>query len=203
MRSLSFDVLIEGVLPFDKYTRESNDKVVCTTTLVQSGGTRILVDPGMYDDVLIAALADRDLSADDIDVAFITHFHGDHYESLRVLPKAEWLIASRELNAWSGGRVRGDALEIFDRLHPAPERLADGVKLFATPGHTVGHTGVLLAKEFEIAAIVGDAVFTGDYLRNREPSPNAVDWNVALRTIDLIAEVADVVIPGHSGPFRT
>ena len=202
MSGPTFDVLIEGALPFNKYTRESREDVVCTTTLIESGGTRILVDPGMYDDVLIAALAERELQPDDIDLAFITHFHGDHFKSLRILPNAEWLAASRELNAWSGGKVQTDSLDIFGRLHPAPERLADGVKLFATPGHTVGHTGVLLARESEIVAIVGDAVFTGDYLRNREPSPNAVNWGQALDTIDRIAELADVVIPGHSGPVR-
>ena len=55
--------------------------------IVESNGTRILIDCGVTLRTLHAGLARLDLSPESIDAVFITHEHGDHIKGLKSLAR--------------------------------------------------------------------------------------------------------------------
>ncbi len=68
-----------------------------TTTLVTSGDTRILVDPGQPAPALVARLEERSgLTPERITHVFLTSFHPELRRGLEAFEHAEWLIAERE-----------------------------------------------------------------------------------------------------------
>jgi glyoxylase-like metal-dependent hydrolase (beta-lactamase superfamily II) len=49
--------------------------------------------------------------------------------------------------------------------------------------------------------IAGDAVMTRDFFAHRQGYLNSVDFPQASRTIEEIARIADIVVPGHDNYF--
>ncbi len=138
--------------------------------LIESAGTHILVDTGMGNNAgpnfghIPAALQSEGIGVGDIDIVFITHFHGDHINGLlnddgmpryansrTVTVQAEWdywmsdatLNAIREEHAASLRKTMGPLKDRFRYLN-AGDTLAPGVTLVDMPGHTLGHTGLLI-----------------------------------------------------------
>jgi len=167
-------VLVPGYLGYDKYHPELGQRAAeSTATLIQVAGRTIVVDPGQEDEPLRNGLLAAGVKPQDVDTAIITHTHGDHYKSLRVLPNAAPVTSGPELNAWRG-RGTPDK-EILARLVPTVTGIAPGVRLLLTPGHTPGSATVLVAQAGQLVAIVGDAVDSLDFFRRREPSHNTLD----------------------------
>jgi N-acyl homoserine lactone hydrolase len=189
-------VLLAGYLGYDKYHPERGERSACSTvTLIQVDGRAILVDTGLDDAALLAGL-----QAADVVTVVLTHTHGDHYRSVSVLPRARVLASGPEVVAW---RSRGAPdKELLSRLQPTVTRLAPGVRLLLTPGHTPGSASVLVAQAGQLVAVVGDAVDSRDFFVRREPSHNAVDPAAERRNFALFAAIADVIVPGHGRPFR-
>ena len=71
----------------------------------------------------------------------------------------------------------------------------------ATPGHTPGHASLLLESEGRRIVVAGDAAMTADFFRHRDYYFNTADPAAAVRSIDAIAGVADIVVPGHDNHF--
>ena len=141
---------------------------------LQSQGRRILVDVGFGAAArpamgqTEAALEQTGLLASDIDIVYLTHFHGDHIAGLvdasgePVFSQARYLTAQAEWDEWMGpaGRWRaadGDSQQmkslasLQDRLAfvgPGDE-IADGVTVVGLEGHTLGHTGLLVESQGE------------------------------------------------------
>jgi len=68
-----------------------------TTTLVTAGDARILVDPGLPAQALVARLEERSgLRPAQITHVFLTSFHPEARRGLEAFDRAEWLIAERE-----------------------------------------------------------------------------------------------------------
>jgi glyoxylase-like metal-dependent hydrolase (beta-lactamase superfamily II) len=194
-------VLLAGYLGYDKYHPERGERSACSTvTLIQVAGRAILVDTGLDDAGLLAGLQAAGLTPEDVDTVVLTHTHGDHYRSLSVLPRARVLASGPEVVAW---RSRGAPdKELLSRLQPTVTRLAPGVRLLLTPGHTPGSASVLVAQAGQLVAVVGDAVDSRDFFVRREPSHNAVDPAAERLNFALFAAIADVIVPGHGRPFR-
>jgi glyoxylase-like metal-dependent hydrolase (beta-lactamase superfamily II) len=51
--------------------------------------------------------------------------------------------------------------------------------------------------------IAGDSVATRDFWRDRRSYFNAVDPDLAARTMDRLAYLAQIVVPGHDNYFWT
>ena len=195
-------VLVAGYLSYDKYHPELGQRAAeSTATLIQVAGRTIVVDPGQEDEPLLNGLLAAGVKPQDVDTAIITHTHGDHYKSLRVLPNAAPVASGPEVNAWRSRPSPPDK-EILAKLVPTVTGIAPGVRLLLTPGHTPGSATVLVAQAGQLVAIVGDAVDSLDFFRRREPSHNTLDAAAEKRNFELLAAIADVIVPGHGRPFR-
>ena len=135
----------------------------------------ILVDTGVgFHDRLIKewkvvnrhaadALAEHDLSPADVNIVINTHLHFDHCGQNAVFKHAPFYIQRAELE-----RARSDepVKEWFDfagarfELIDGDAEIADGVRVLATPGHTVGHQSVLVETGKGEAVMIGDAAYT-------------------------------------------
>ncbi len=141
---------------------------------LESQGRRILADVGFGAAARPAmgqtesALEQIGLSASDIDIVYLTHFHGDHIAGLMdakgepIFSQARYLTAQAEWDEWMGpdGRWRaadGDGQQMkdmeslqdrLDFVSPGDE-IADGVAVVGLEGHTMGHTGLLMESRGE------------------------------------------------------
>ena len=197
-----WDIITIGNISRNRYWGEGDDHAhrpaICTCTLITlSDGTRLLVDPSLRDEAAMAAEMDRraGLKIGDVDVVFITHEHGDHHFGLRHFPRARWLAAPPVAQALN----RTDP---YDRpLEPVEGRLLDAVDVLLTPGHTLSHHSLRFDCEGLSVVIAADAVMTRDFWRDRQGYFNSADFALAARTIEHLAGIADIVVPGHDNYF--
>ena len=149
--------------------------------VVRTGDTTVLVDAGLGDlDVgwarggeLPDALRAVGVDPADIDVVVCSHLHVDHIGWLAVdgqpfFPNAtirfggaDWPRFVVEADVADRGRQIMEALATTDRLEPMEGDLvaiAPGITARHTPGHTMGHYGLVLSSGDERAVLLGDAV---------------------------------------------
>lgn len=178
--------------------------------LVRTGDRTVLIDAGMgpvstgWGDggELPGALADVGIAAADIDTVVCTHLHVDH---------AGWLVHDGSpYFANASVRYGSGDWEQFVTEAPADDRIRQGMELLAeagrleplegdmvpiapgitarhTPGHTLGHYGIVLSSGDERAYLLGDAVECP--LQLEEPDlyvMSDVDPKLAARTREAI-----------------
>jgi glyoxylase-like metal-dependent hydrolase (beta-lactamase superfamily II) len=195
--------------------------------LVRSGGSTILVDAGIGDfDVgwakggaLPGALRANGVEPADIDVVVCSHLHLDHIGWLVVgdapfFPNAtvrygtgDWQQFVTDAEPGSRGRHIMEVLEAAGRLDPIEGDmvgLGPGLTARHTPGHTLGHYGLVLSSGNERAVILGDAVECP--LQLEEPDFYAmsdVDPALAARTRETLwreLEGTDTIMTGAHFP---
>jgi glyoxylase-like metal-dependent hydrolase (beta-lactamase superfamily II) len=196
-------VITIGNLSRNRYWGESDAKpvrdAICTCTLISGDGFELLADPSLADPAAMARELDRRTGRKpaDITAVFITHEHGDHYAGIQHFPNAAWYAAApvaEILNAKPG---------FARRFEPAPASLFGAVEVIATPGHTSSHHSLHFEWERRGVVIAGDSVATRDFWRDRRSYFNAVDPDLAARTMDRLAYLAQIVVPGHDNYFWT
>ncbi len=100
------------------------------------------------------SLAEAGIDANEIETVVLTHLHTDHigWSVSGLFPNAVIVLQRKELD-WVSPRLR--ALLPEDRLVQllGDSRLAPGISIVATPGHTPGHQSVLV---HDTLAITGD-----------------------------------------------
>ena len=145
---------------------EALDSINCL--LINSGGTRILADVGFgggweaTKGSVHAALDSIGVGLADIDIVYLTHFHGDHVAGLVVeegrleFPNARFVTTQAEWDEWIGRWSASDApqdqqnLAVFTSLQDrfsfasAGGEIAPGVTVVDLKGHTLGHSGLLI-----------------------------------------------------------
>ncbi len=118
------------------------------------------------------ALAEHDLSPADVKIVINSHLHFDHCGQNAVFKHAPFYIQRPEL-----ARARREekvTAEWFDfagaryELLDGDAEIAEGVRVVATPGHTVGHQSVLVDGADGVAVMIGDAAYTSDIYRDAE-----------------------------------
>jgi len=198
-----WDVITIGNLSRNRYWGESDERgvrsAICSCTLIVGEDFNVLVDPSLKSEKEMAAELDRrtGLSTSEIDTVFITHTHGDHHYGLAHFPKARWL---------AGAEVAGglNKAKRYPRLvEPADARIHGAVDVISTPGHTMDHCSLRFDWEGFSVVVAGDAVATRDFWVQRQGYFNAVDFGLSARTMDKLASLADIVIPGHDNYFLT
>ena len=196
-----WDLITMGNLSRNRYWGEDESTprrpTLCTTTLIVGDGFRLLVDPACEDAERMAAELDRrsGLNLSDIDAVFVTHDHGDHHYGLRHFPDAKWLAAA-------GVAAKINASKEYDKhVEPVSGKLYGDIDVLPTPGHTMEHHSLRFDCDGLSVVVTGDAVMTRDFWRDRRGFFNSVDIELAGQTIEAIAKIADVVVPGHDDWF--
>jgi len=198
-----WDVITIGNLSRNRYWGESDERgvrsAICSCTLIAGEDFHILVDPSLKNEKEMAEELDRrtGLSISDIDTVFITHTHGDHHYGLAHFPKARWLAGAKVAEGLNKSKRYSKAIE------PAGDRIHGVVDVISTPGHTMDHCSLRFDWEGFSVIVAGDAVATRDFWTERRGYFNAVDFELSARTMDRIASIADIVVPGHDNYFLT
>jgi glyoxylase-like metal-dependent hydrolase (beta-lactamase superfamily II) len=149
--------------------------------LVRTGEMTVLIDAGIGDfdvgwargGLLPAALRDEGVAPGDIDIVVCSHLHLDHIGWLTVddepyFPNAvvrygaaDWERFVSGADAESRSRRIMEVLAAADRLEPMEGDMlpiAAGLTARHTPGHTLGHYGLVVSSGEERAVLLGDAV---------------------------------------------
>ncbi len=196
-----WDIITIGNISRNRYWGESDERAyrcgICTCTLITGSDFRLLVDPSLTDAEQMRAELDRRTGRKlaDIDAIFLTHEHGDHHYGLRHFPEARWLAAAPVaalLNA-SGQYTK--------QVEAVTDRLFDAIEVVPTPGHTPTHYSLRFDCDGYSVVIAADAAMTRDFWRDRRGYFNSTDFEQAARSIDRLASLADIVIPGHDNYF--
>jgi glyoxylase-like metal-dependent hydrolase (beta-lactamase superfamily II) len=196
-----WDVITIGNLSRNRYWGESNDTAVrsaiCTCAVIQGEGFRLIVDPSLSDVGQMTSELDRrtGLKQHDITAVFVTHEHADHWFGIAHFPQARWLAAPEVASALNKTgnmprEVEGTTGVIFEAIQILP-----------TPGHTVSHHSLRFDCDGLSVVIAGDAVATRDFWHERRGYYNCVDFELSAKSMDKIAGVADMVVPGHDNYF--
>lgn len=146
--------------------------------LITSGDRRVLIDAGLgtvevqnfTGGRLLRELEANGLSPGDVTDVLFTHLHFDHVgwatqKGAIVFPNAtyrchadDWQHFVVDDGAMGGGKRKleplTDRLETFD----GQTTIAPGIDTMPTPGHTPGHTAIVLSSGTERAFLLGDAV---------------------------------------------
>jgi glyoxylase-like metal-dependent hydrolase (beta-lactamase superfamily II) len=196
-----WDVITLGNLSRNRYWNEGDDRgvrsAICTCTVIQGAGFRLMVDPSLTKAEQMTAELDRrtGLKLHDIDVVFITHEHADHWFGLAHFPEAKWLAAPEVATALNKPG------KLPKRVEPATGKLFDAVEVIATPGHTLSHHSLRFDCDNVSVVVAGDAVATQDFWRERRGYFNCVDFELSTVSMNMIAGLADIVVPGHDNLF--
>lgn len=181
-------ILLEGYTSDDgKNTNDGNEKTCATITLVQDEGINIVVDPGVLESqhILKEALKKEGLEISDIDYVFLTHSHIDHYRNAGMFPEAKIL---EFFGLWENNSVED-----------LPEQVSKDVKIIKTPGHEKTSLTLLVKTEEGLVAVCGDVFWKEDF---PESDPYADDPKKLLESRKKIKEIADWIVPGHSGMYK-
>jgi len=171
------------------------------------------------------------LSLAAIDTVIISHYHGDHMNGLLkadnslAFPNAEILVPAKEHNYWMDdgemsrapkGRIEGlfkNSRRVFSgdvlkrlRTYEWDKEVVPGVTAFGTPGHSPGHTSLLVSSGASKVYVQGDVTHV-PYLFARNPGWHAFyDQDAAMaeatrrKVYDML--VADkMMVQGFHYPF--
>jgi N-acyl homoserine lactone hydrolase len=117
-------------------------------------------------------LADHDLSPADVRIVINSHLHFDHCGQNAVFKHAPFYVQRSELDR--ARSEKSDVSEWFDfagarfELVDGDAQIAEGVRVVATPGHTVGHQSVVVDTPDGGAVMIGDAAYTADIYREAD-----------------------------------
>lgn len=153
-----------------------------TCLLVDTGEKTLLVDTGIGGGVpeggtLVSQLAQEGYLAEDIDLVFLTHGHGDHIGGCTddngqlVFSQAHYLMGKTEYEFWTSdenlatinegmarfARKNLPAIQDQVQLVEGGEEVLPGIQVIEAFGHTPGHMGLEIQSQGEILLHLADA----------------------------------------------
>jgi glyoxylase-like metal-dependent hydrolase (beta-lactamase superfamily II) len=186
-----------------------------TTTLVEAGDARILVDPSLPPQILVPRLAERSgLKPESITHVFLTNYHPMRRRGLTAFDGADWLVGELEretvgaqlVESFKEAERSGDGdlartlreeINTLQRCKAAPDSLAAGVDLFPLYGVTPGSCGLLLPLPAHTILIAGDAVATQEHLDEGKVLTPVFNLEQAMESFREAVEIADIIVCGR------
>lgn len=181
MKFAKVKILIEGYASAD-----SGGHSCSTITLVQDINLNIIVDPGTVPNqkIISKALANENLTPDDINVVYITHSHVDHYRNIGMFKNAKTLD-------YFGWWIN----DIFEDYSDPSEN----IKMIYTPGHSVDGTTLIVKTDKGNVAICGDVYWKENF---PDKDPFAIDLAQLEVSRKEVLSLAEYIIPGHGKKFK-
>jgi len=204
------------------------------TPSVDGGIHTVLIDSGYGPPVgamgilggagLLDRLGEAGVRADEVTDIIHTHLHGDHcgwnvVEGKLTFPNATIRVARKELDHWLDPAGSGERFDIA-RSQTVPVQAAGHLETFSgdgeilpgltaipTPGHTPGHTSIMVSAGNEHLLITGDAAHHPVHFEHHDWIP-AVDLDPAESTrsrgkLAALAADRDAVVTGGHFPILT
>lgn len=204
---MNVQILLSGA----SHTTLSGNLTISTVTLIQHRAGPTLIDCGAWNQraALQTQLDRLDIAPRDVKNIILTHLHWDHCMNLDMFPLATLMIGMGELERLANNHHDNATPYYLNQLLEQRERvepifggyLLDGLEIVESPGHTDGHIAVTIQGRDRI-------VVTGDALPSRAAAQMGVphlvngDLEAAKESVKKLLAMADIVIPGHDGPFR-
>jgi N-acyl homoserine lactone hydrolase len=210
-----------GPLPIHAWLVEAGDRLV----LVDAGETVDAKDVAFArfgvaaEDEIDKQVEAAGFSVRDIDMVVLTHVHGDHADGVARLRDARVVISREEakvvgsVEARLTRRIVGqplpegfapEAIDLDDGTvggFARSKRIAEGVHVVATPGHTAGHVSVLVDQGDHQVLLAGDVAYDEAQLRARQVDGVSPKAGVARDTMDMVLGHAKrhptVFLPSH------
>jgi glyoxylase-like metal-dependent hydrolase (beta-lactamase superfamily II) len=160
-----------------------------SVTLIRNGKDNILVDVGGRGRLpdIQKGLVDAKLKVEDIGLIILTHFHLDHAFNIASFPNARVIGWNHEWK--SGSTFRFKDIETW--------RVADGIHILPTPGHTPEHISVVVEMDDgQKVVIAGDAI-NKKYADSKTISAYAFDKNLYAQSADKVLGVGHKIYIGH------
>lgn len=215
--TLRFRVISIGAMAAHPLWGERGDvrPAHATTTLIELGEHRILVDPSLPGKFLVPRLHERaGIEPADVTHVFLTSFHPMRRRGLDAFPDAVHLVSEAEREVVGADLVArfrdahgaGDVevaqllrleIDCLEKCRPAPDHLAHGVDLFPLYGVTPGTAGLLLALPQLTVLVAGDAVATEEHLLAGQVMTPCVDVEQAKASLSEAVEIAEVIVCGR------
>jgi glyoxylase-like metal-dependent hydrolase (beta-lactamase superfamily II) len=156
------------------------------------------------DDAIVGRLAALGVRPDDVTVVVNSHLHFDHAGNNRAFPQATFIVQADQL-AYAKGRPNFPAIYWDDpalRYLPTSgrARIAAGVEVVPTPGHTPGHQSLVVdLAESGRVVLCGDAAFTRENLeRGDATAQDPAAASDSLRLIrSLVGDDLGRAFPSH------
>ena len=200
--------------------------------VIKGGEKTILVDTGLgkldhhieqpVRETLLSEVEAFELRPDDIDIVFLTHLHLDHVGTnmtkengvwKQTFPNATYMVAKSDWEMFNQMADKPAFQYIKEQVQPllsngnldlfeGETSLTDGGTTIPTPGHTPGHTSLLLESEGETAVIIGDAAHIPPQVEQSSwsPSPDR-DKTLSAKTrsslMDFIEKENALIASGH------
>ena len=166
----------------------------------------------------------RGVDPRDIGHVIMTHLHWDHASGISEFPgatfivnKAEWESATKHgfmrgyrhahfhpLYDWRTIDFSSDTVSSFESFGRAVDLFGDdgSVRLLSTPGHSAGHTSVLLRLKGGEALLTADAAYARRTIEESLIPPVVEDEHLYRRSLKEIQRYLEprpdtVVVPGH------
>jgi len=153
-------------------------------------------------------------NVEDVDIVINTHLHFDHCGCNNMFRNAKFYVQRTEMDA-AYNPIPGIAFlyckEYFDRkavsyfnwiLVDGEYEIAPGLKLFPTPGHSVGHQSVLLDTDQGSLCVAGDIVSVIDNINDNIETNIVVNTKQVYESFDSIRRKADRILPGHEPTIK-
>lgn len=168
----------------------TGERTASSIALVRDADALIVVDPGMVRSrsLILDPLRDLDVSPEAVTHVFLSHHHPDHTMNVALFPNAE------VVDFWA--RYKDD---LWLDMPGDGYRLSPKAQLWLTPGHTQEDASLIVEADDGVYAMT-HCWWHAD--RTPELDPLCDDQDAIATARARILEVADVVIPGHGGPFR-
>lgn len=168
----------------------TGERTASSIVLVIDGDALIVVDPGMVASrsLILDPLAAHDVAPEAVTHVFLSHHHPDHTMNVALFPNAE------VVDFWA--RYKDDLWLDHDNdgYHLSPK-----AQLWLTPGHTEEDASLIVEADDAVYAMT-HAWWHAD--RTPVEDPFASDQAALEAARARILAAADIVIPGHGGPFR-